>query len=369
MDKNLQERLDKIEKSLSSIADKTSSLYRIINCDEFDDFFHEHDYEEDENFDWWSIAYKIKMYEPILLALYKKLNLDLENPELKAVEKLVVSERENRKLEDKIARMQNEISQKDRELIERTRDITKRMIITETELQTWQRIVDEMAHSINTDVFAALSNLNEITDDTAVNKAKHNIKRIRDIANLIMWDLNKARLPASTTILEIDLHQLIQTQIDAIKDGIDSLRLSIREHKSKLTQLVIPITAKNECAVRIDDNIETGLELIIKDLLRNAFQNTDEENPFISVEIFPSEDFISLIITNNRLISEKELLWFNEGIDDDDIQMSKSSKVGLRLVKRWFKNLSINGNFLTDPKTNQTSIKLQIPKVIRYEKI
>lgn len=238
-----------------------------------------------------------------------------------------------------------------------------------TEIETWQRIVDEMAHSINTDVFAALSNLNDITDNTEVNKAKHNIKRIRDIANLIMWDLNKARLPVSTSILEVNLQHLVQTQIEAIKDGIDSLRLSIREHKSKLSQLIIPVTAQNECVIQIDDNIEAGLELIIKDLLRNAFQNTDEENPSISVEIFSNEHFISLIITNNRLISEKELQWFNENIDDDDIQMSKSSKVGLRLVKRWFKNLSIEGKFLTDSTSNKTSIKLQIPKLIRYEKI
>ncbi|MBM3712438.1 MAG: hypothetical protein FJW56_03250 [Actinobacteria bacterium] len=239
----------------------------------------------------------------------------------------------------------------------------------ETQLKEWQRIVDEMAHSINTDVFAALANLNDIDDPTAIKKAIYNITRIRDIANLIMWDLNKSRLPESIEILSVNLPQLIKTQIDSIKDGIDSLRLSIREHKSKLSQLVIPVTAKNECVIQIDDNIEPGLELIIKDLLRNAFQNTDEENPVISIEMFSSDDFIFLTITNNRLISEKELLWFNEGIEDDDIQMSKSAKVGLRLVKMWLKNLRINGKFVTNSKLNHTSIELQIPKVIKYEKI
>jgi len=250
---------------------------------------------------------------------------------------------------------------------------TQNAVLKEKELQTlittWERIVDEMAHSINTDVFAALSNLNDIDDNRAVNKAKHNIKRIRDIANLLMWDLNKTRLPVSTTILEINLYHLIQTQIDAIRDGIDSLRLSVREHKDKLFQLIIPVNVKSECIIQIDDNIETGLELIIKDLLRNAFQNTDEENPLISVEMFSTDDFISLTITNNQLISEKELRWFNEGIEGDDIQMSKSAKVGLRLVKRWLKNLRINGKFVTNSKPNRTSIELQIPKVIKYEKI
>lgn len=365
MDKNLAMRINKIEEILLRLENRINSVDSALDSDEFYDFI----FNDSGDNDWWSIADKIKMYEPILLALYKKLILDLESNDLDIVRKLALSESENLMLRDNITKLRDEVSQKNYELSELSREITQENAISEAEEIEWQRIVDEMAHSINTDVFAALSNLNEITDNHSVKKAKHNIKRIRDIANLIMWDLNKSRLPASTTILEIDLHQLIQTQIDAIKDGIDSLRLSIREHKSKLYQLPIPITADNECTVQIDDNIETGLELIIKDLLRNAFQNTDEENPSISVEIFPIDQFITLTITNNRLISEKELQWFNKDIDDDEIQMSKSSKVGLRLVKRWFKNLSIKGKFLTDSKTNQTSIKLQIPKVIRYEKI
>lgn len=253
------------------------------------------------------------------------------------------------------------------------REVTQNAVLREKELQTevstWQKVVDELAHSINTDVFAALSNLNEIVEDINIKKAKNNIKRIRDITNLILWDLNKSRLPASKNLIELDIFQLISSEIESIKDGIDSLRLSVREHKKKLIELNIPIKAKNKCIVQIDDNIAAGLELIIKDILRNAFQNTDEENPQISVEMFSQDEIIYLIIKNNRLISEMELRWFNEGIDDNNIPMSKSAKVGLRLVKRWFINLGIKGEFLIDLGANQTSISLKIPKVIKYEKI
>lgn len=239
----------------------------------------------------------------------------------------------------------------------------------QNELKTWQKVVDEMAHSINTDVFAALSNLNKESDTPSINKTKHNIKRIRDYANLIMWDLNRSRLPASTCMISIDLAELIKTQIDTIKDGIDSLRLSIREHKAKLLQLAIPVIYEKECALQIDDNIEAGLELIIMDLMRNAFQNTDEENPKITIAFFSTGEIITLQITNNRLISEKEILWFNDDIDDDEIQMSKSAKVGLRLVKRWFKILKMTGKFTVNSDSNETTITLKIPKWIKYEKV
>ncbi len=340
------ERLDNIEKKLEVIENLVKRLddgfESTFSTDEFDIFLF-----NDGEASWWETTSKINKIEKFI---------DDLSQNTKVIDMIKISQ-----YEERINELENIIRIKEEEITNKA--------LNERGIQEWQKIVDEMAHSINTDVFAALSNLNEITDSNEVNKAKHNIKRIRDIANLMMWDLNKTRLPASTTISTIDLYQLIQTQIDAIKDGIDSLRLSIREHKSKLYQLVIPFTVKNECIIQIDDNIEPGLELIIKDLLRNAFQNTDEENPLISIEIFSADDFIYLIITNNRIISKKELQWFNEDIDDDEIQMSKSSKVGLRLVKRWFKNLSITGNFLIDSKLNQTSIKLQIPKVIRYEKI
>lgn len=287
-------------------------------------------------------------------------------------DELLLLKRENADLLSKMILKEKTVAslfEEKTKLISQVQNIALHEQAIQTELTTWQKVVDEMAHSINTDVFAALSNLNKENDSPSINKTKHNIKRIRDIANLIMWDLNRSRLPASTCMISVDLAQLIKTQIDTIKDGMDSLRLSIREHKTKLLQLAIPVIYENECSLQIDDNIEAGLELIIKDLLRNAFQNTDEENPKITIELFSTDEIITLQITNNRLISEKEILWFNDDIDDDEIQMSKSAKVGLRLVKRWFKILKMTGKFTVNSALNETTITLKIPKWIKYEKV
>lgn len=245
----------------------------------------------------------------------------------------------------------------------------------QSESIVWKNIVDEMAHSINTDVFAAVYNLRNVPETAEyhnnVKKAIHNVNRIRDIANLIMWDLNKERLPAAKELLQININEIINTQIRTIKDGIDSLRLSIREHKAKLSNLEIPITVNGNCEIEIDDNIEAALELILKDLLRNAFQYTDEENPEIKIELNEYEFFIRVKIFNNRLISDEEVEWFNSNEEDlkEDVKMSKSAKVGLRLVKKWCKNLNIESKFEKDISTNQTIINLKIPKLIKYEKI
>ncbi|MCX8057589.1 MAG: hypothetical protein N3F03_08280 [Ignavibacteria bacterium] len=244
-----------------------------------------------------------------------------------------------------------------------------------SQLNTWKKIVDEMSHSINTDVFAALSYLNSIPQTVEyfhlIKKAKHNITRIRDITNLIMWDLNKERLPKAKEIHKVNLKNLIEAQIYTIKEGIDSLRLSIREHKNKLLNLNIPIFTKGICEIEIDDNLETALELICKDLLRNAFQYTDEEDPKIHIEIIEYEMFIKVAIYNNRIISKTETDWFNSNQENltEEIPMSKSSKVGLRLVKKWCHNLHIESKFEIDSDKSQTIIKLQVPKLIKYEKI
>jgi signal transduction histidine kinase len=246
----------------------------------------------------------------------------------------------------------------------------------QSQLRTWQRIVDEMAHSINTDVFAAISNLSNVPEDneffTYVNKAIHNISRIRDIANLIMWDLNKERLPEAKELHIIDIGELIKSQIGAIKDGIDSLRLSIREHKQKLFSLEIPIQIDGNCEIEIDDNIEPALELILKDLIRNAFQYTDEENPSIKISLKGNEFYVEILISNNRLISQQEIDWFNkreEEIVDESIPMSKSAKVGLRLVKKWARNLNTRCSFSIDKENGYTNILIQVPRLIKYDKI
>lgn len=243
----------------------------------------------------------------------------------------------------------------------------------QAQLITWQRIVDEMAHTINTDVFAALFSLDKIPltqgNENYKRKALHNIKRIRDLTILIMWDLNKDRLKPPEKLIEVDLVFLLNSQIDTIKDGIESLRLSIREHREKLLNLEIPITSDENCIVMIHDNIEPALELIIKDLLRNAFQNTDEKDPRINIKVENADLAYYITISNNRLISEEEIKWFNNNEEFENISMSKSSKVGLRLVKRWAKNLKLRISFSTDNTSNFTSVRILIPKEIRYENL
>ena len=349
----MEERLKKIEQQLEKLFEKIDAIDSWIDDLKEDFLWDFTDPDQNEMPSWFHLIDKIERIEHIVLALNEKLNLKADEVDIDLNKKIVDQEEEINKLK--------------KELEETRKADTINKALAEKGIQEWQKVVDEMAHTINTDVFAALSHLSKMSENPNAKKATHNISRIRDLANLLMWDLNKNRLSPAKKSEQVDIEELIKSQIETIKDGIDSLRLSFREHKKKLLELDIPMKKKGISVIQVNDNIKDGFELVIKDLLRNAFQKTDEENPSIEIELVEDSESVNVSITNNRLISLEEAQWFNENIENGDIQMSKSSKVGLRLVKRWIKNLNIYAEFIRNAELKKTTIHLIIPKVIKYE--
>jgi sensor histidine kinase regulating citrate/malate metabolism len=108
-----------------------------------------------------------------------------------------------------------------------------------------------------------------------------------------------------------------------------------------------------------------ALVLILKDLLKNALKNTDEQNPHVEVSIIEQDKNILLEIINNQAIAEEFSDWFNEKSDIEP-QISKSTKVGLRIIKKWVKILNIQAELLPDKKQNNTYARVIIPKKINY---
>ena len=251
-------------------------------------------------------------------------------------------------------------------------EITLQSTITEqklkTEIETWQKVVDEMAHSINTDVYVAVANLDKHNDLPRIKKASYHVKQIRDLTNLLMWYINRDRLTISGELTPVNINTTIFTQIETIKEGISTLRISADEHQEKILKMEIPIKTEGDVTVLITKEISDAVSLVLKDLLRNAIKNTNEEQPEVKIILIGNETSVIVEIQNNQAISKEFSSWFNNETIVEPEKMSKSARVGLRVIKMWIDLLKIDAKLLPDYGNNLTTANIIFQKEIRYEK-
>lgn len=231
----------------------------------------------------------------------------------------------------------------------------------------WQKIVDEMAHSINTDVYVAVSNLEKHKDLPRIQKAFYHTKQIRDLINLFMWYIKRNELQISGTHVSLNIEEIIKTQLEAIKEGISTLRLSADEHQENILKMVIPLEVEGEVNIQINKEIADSITLILKDILRNAIKNTKEENPQVTIKITGSDYSVTVEVCNNSAIKENFSLWFNNESNEEPMDISKSMKVGLRVIKMWIDLLKINAKLIPNYQDDSTTAKIVFPKEIKIE--
>lgn len=249
---------------------------------------------------------------------------------------------------------------------------TSRSTITEqkliTQIETWQKAVEEMAHSIETDVYVAVANLDKHKDLPRIKKASYHVKQIRDLTNLLMWYINRDRLTISGELDTVNINKIIYTQIETIKDGISTLRISSDEHQENILKMEIPIETEGDTSVLITKEITDAVGLVLKDLLRNAIKNTNEKQPEVKIKIIGNENSVVVEIQNNLAISKEISTWLNNETTVEPEKMSKSARVGLRVIKMWIELLKIDAKLLPDYQNNLTTARIIFPKEIRYEK-
>lgn len=245
-------------------------------------------------------------------------------------------------------------------------------LLREKELQTlaesWERIVDELAHSINTDVYVAVSSMAKHLDNPKIKKASYHTCQIRDLTNLLMLYLKRNEITYSGEFSSLDIVESVISQLTLIKDGISTLRISSDEHEEALLKLEVPVKSDGNCSVEITSEFLEAVPLIIKDLVRNSLKHTTEEDPRVDITVSGFEEHVELRIENNGTISQKLADWFNKGSTEDPDDMSKSSKVGLRVVKKWVDLLRIDTKYQLSESGNATTVIIKFPRRIVYEK-
>lgn len=234
----------------------------------------------------------------------------------------------------------------------------------QTQIQTWQSVVDELAHSINTDVFVAVDKLDPFIDNPEIKMASYHVRQIRDLTNLLMWYIKRNEISLSGDMAQVDVVDCIKGQITLIKDGISTLRINKTNHRDTLRILEVPVVSSGSSVLSIQSDFKAAIPLIFKDMLRNAFKNTQENSPIVSVDVYGCDENIVVTISNNRAIDTEFSDWFNGTSNTDPKKIQKSSKVGLRVIKMWNSLLKIQASLLPDPVKNETTATIILPKRI-----
>ena len=296
--------------------------------------------------------------------------LKKENDVLKKENELLRVENQLFKLKEIEREKQSDLLNKEKALFT---EITAHSAITEqklkTEIETWQKVVDEMAHSINTDIYVAVSYQSYHKDIPDIQKALAHTIQIRDLVNLTMWLLKKNEINISEEMETVNLQNIINNQLQTIYNGISTLRISSDDHEDKIKAILpkINIAVIGSPNVLINKELSTIYDLLLKDLLRNALKNTDEQNPQMSISIFCQSERVEIKIENNSVITPDFEEWFN---NDSTLEpnISKSTKVGLRVIKKWVKELSLFASLKGDLEKGITITTLIIPKEVKWKR-
>lgn len=291
--------------------------------------------------------------------------LKKENQELQ--EKLEIKEREFRDFMNQLKESYELRVEKVKREKEATFNESIQIAKLMQDVQTWEKIVDEIAHSINTDVFIAVNNLSKFLDNPKIKKAYHHTNQIREITNLLMWYIKRNELEISGEMADIYPAQILNEQTELVREGLSTLRISSDDHHENLLKMEVP-QVESEARISVTKEIKESIPLILKDFVRNAYKNTDEDNPVVTCSVENDSENVIIKITNNQAVAQQYADWFNGKTASEPETISKSFKVGLRVIKIWISLLNIDARLIPDKTNNSTTAIIKLPMVIKYEK-
>lgn len=239
---------------------------------------------------------------------------------------------------------------------------------TFTTTETWTEAMDELAHAIHTSIKIANNSLGELEKSDQLNTAFAHIRQIKNYTDLILWDLHLRKgelLDPSKKRIKIDFIKIIPTVIDSIQSEPSVLRYPNDVRKKQYETMKPTLKFPKKCNVYIAPELIYVFDLLFLELLKNAFMNSDYENPLVKVFIDSDEDYHFVSFLNNKIMLERDRDWLENKVVNSSDDIATSLKVGLRLIKRWSNILCVNIKVSIIENEKTTKIQLQIPKVIK----
>lgn len=234
--------------------------------------------------------------------------------------------------------------------------------------ETWTEAMDELAHAINTDIYVATSLLRRDLNPERINQLVAHIQQIQNYTDLVMWDLDFSRQKSKQVYFdleEVNISEVVPEVLQTIKSAPTILRPNTTERENQLRELTVTEVYNGDVTILKPIRLKTVLKLIFLELLKNSFANCAIDNPQISISASEMKDSILIEIENNVIEAEENFKdWFLGESVDSDFTVSKSGKVGLRLIIRWTNRLNIKRDIVINSAEKTIKISLTIPKVI-----
>jgi len=233
----------------------------------------------------------------------------------------------------------------------------------------WEKIIDEIAHTINNNTTYAANALRPFIDsDPAFSRSFYYIKEIHDLLEMILYYLKKDEIFLDAgNDLQLNLGELFTERLGLLKEIIPSLRLNTLQHRDNLLLMSIPLDCETGCLIDTDEKSLVLLKIIFMDILKNAVRNTNRENPQVSISITKGNNDVNIRITNNNLIDELLCNWLNDPHSEEP-SVHKSSMVGLRIILKWIKFLNIGMRTERKEDENRTEFIITLPQRLKIGK-
>lgn len=238
-----------------------------------------------------------------------------------------------------------------------------------TKSSEWEKIIDEIAHTINNNTYYAINALDPFTDSApALSRSSNYIKEIHDLLDMILYYLKKDEIFLDAgNDLQLNLGEFFTERLDLLKEIIPSLRLNTPQHRDNLLRMNIPLECESGCIIDTDEKSHVLLKIIFMDILKNAIRNTDREKPQVSVIIKSLSNHVTVTIKNNNLIDEQLCLWLNDPHQAEPA-VYKSSMVGLRIIRKWVEFLNITMRTERKEDENSTKFIITLPRRLKVGK-
>lgn len=248
-----------------------------------------------------------------------------------------------------------------------------------------QDVIDELAHSWKYTISALRTQLYQIQDQQNIESFAQNMeiaitytndlnKRTNYLLNLMKKNDHATKTllanPDYTASNPISLNEILRKSISTILLSVDVLEISDENHQVLLSNDCIP--AVLESINSLDDYSllcsKVGLEIVLEDLIKNAFFHTNYKEPIVSINTKIEGEYLDVSIINNVKINESYCRFIN-GYSTDLRYTAIKYKAGIRTVKR-----VVSSNMLTKSNTKcelkcsytinppSTIVSLRIPK-------
>ena len=204
----------------------------------------------------------------------------------------------------------------------------------------WKKVAFRNSHALKTTIGSLIDRVNEYEEiEEKENKEKHKklivatlkyIDRVNILhLNLMRYQDNPESAKNSFIPENVNLHDVIKEVLSELRDATNNLNIE-KEYRNLVKNLLNSMCeGKMGFEVGKDLNVKvlkTAFQVLLVEILKNAFENTNQEQPLVRILMIEKENCYHLNIINNILLKKEQI----EKLNNNNV----SGGIGLNTIKQ-----------------------------------